>query len=607
MSDENNEGVVNKVKIEPAEIARRWLGDFGSAIAEGDEHLMRVLFEREGHWRDLVSLSWDLQRLSGEDIPGAFIEAAQRFGLTDLHVADDNPPPRVVVRSGREVVEVFFDFRTHVGRGTGVARLIPDEGNWVAWVVLTTLQALGHVSEGAVPSTAHRDPRERWADIRAKDIRHDHEPQVLIVGAGQGGLSLGARLKQLGVDALLVEKLPRVGDGWRNRYDSLALHTPIQSSHLPYLPFPSTFPMFLPKDKLADWFEFYAASMELNVWTGSEVHGAVYDDAQERWNVRISRPDGTVVERNPTHLVMATGGGFGSIPFIPDLPGLDLFSGEVMHSKHFINGQPYADKRVLVVGTSTSGHDVAYDLHRHGADVTMLQRGSITVVSPAMANLTVSHYFSEAPIDEADLIGASGSIEPVMAEGLRQLTESIVVEHDRELLESLDRRGLRTDQAEDGTGWLLKSLRTGGGYYINVGASDAIAAGDIAVVDLARLDTFDAASAVLDDGNSLPADLIVLSTGYLEPREDLRAILGNEIAERIGSVFRLDEQGEHANTWRPTPQRGLWIMGGGLGQARNYSRYLALQLAAAVQGLHPAYRRDGRQDAHVAAETAVAE
>lgn len=594
------------VKIEPMDIAQKWLADFDRAVSDRDELLARGLFERDGHWRDLVSLSWDLQRLSGEDIPGALIDAAQRFGMADLQIAHNHPSPRVAVRSGREVIEVFFDFRTSVGRGTGVARLVRAGERWVAWVVLTTLQSLGGVSEETEPAAAHRDPRERWPDIRAQEIRHDHEPQVLIVGAGQGGLSLGARLKQLGVDALMVEKLPRVGDSWRTRYDSLALHTPVQSSHLPYLPFPSTFPMFLPKDKLADWFEFYASSMELNVWTGSEVQSAVYDDSQERWTVKISRPDGTTVERHPAHFVMATGGGFGSIPFIPDLPGLDLFSGEVMHSKHFVNGRPYAGKRALVIGTSTSGHDVAYDLQRHGAEVTMLQRGSVTVVSPAMANLTVAQYFEGAPIDEADLVGASGAIEPVMVSGLRKLTEN-VAEHDRELIESLERRGLRTDQGTDGTGWLLKSLRTGGGYYINVGASDAIAAGKIAIADFSRLDSFDASGAILDDDTCLPVDLIVLATGYLEPREDLRAVLGDEVAERMGRVFRLDAEGEHANIWRPTPQRGLWIMGGGLGQARNYSRYLALQLAAAVQGLHPAYRSAVGRDEDVAPETATAE
>ena len=116
--------------------------------------------------------------------------------------------------------------------------------------------------------------RQSWLERREAEREFsDTEPQVVVVGAGQGGLTVAARLGQLGVDTLVVERNDRVGDNWRKRYHSLVLHDPVWYDHLPYLPFPDHWPVFTPKDKLADWFESYAAAMELNVWTGTEFLG----------------------------------------------------------------------------------------------------------------------------------------------------------------------------------------------------------------------------------------------------------------------------------------------------------------------------------------------
>ena len=104
-----------------------------------------------------------------------------------------------------------------------------------------------------------------WLDqrIAAADYT-DREPDVLVVGGGQAGLSIAARLTQLRVDTLIVDRNKRVGDNWRNRYHALTLHNQLHVNHLPYMPFPSTWPTYIPKDMLALWFESYAAAMELN-------------------------------------------------------------------------------------------------------------------------------------------------------------------------------------------------------------------------------------------------------------------------------------------------------------------------------------------------------
>ena len=160
-----------------------------------------------------------------------------------------------------------------------------------------------------------------WADMRRKASAYDdREPTVLVVGAAQAGLSIAARLNQVGVDTLVVEKWPRIGDSWRKRYHSLALHNSIHLNHLPYMEFPPTWPKYIPKDMLGNWFEFYADAMEINCWTDTEFVGGAWDETAKQWTARLRRSDGTERVVRPRHLVFANG--VSSYPMIPDLPGL---------------------------------------------------------------------------------------------------------------------------------------------------------------------------------------------------------------------------------------------------------------------------------------------
>ena len=111
----------------------------------------------------------------------------------------------------------------------------------------------------------------------AKVAFESSQPDVVVIGAGQGGLAVAANLGLLGVDTLVLEKNERVGDSWRKRYRSLVLHDPVWADHLPYLPFPASWPIYAAKDKIADWLEFYASAMELNVWTSTEILSSAYD------------------------------------------------------------------------------------------------------------------------------------------------------------------------------------------------------------------------------------------------------------------------------------------------------------------------------------------
>ncbi len=156
---------------------------------------------------------------------------------------------------------------------------------------------------------------------------------------------------------------------------------------------------------------------------------------------------------------------------------------------------------------------------------------------------------------------------------------------DKALLDGLAARGFRLHFGEDDTGFQMMYLRRGGGYYFNVGCSDLIISGKIGLLQFADVDAFVAEGARLRDGRVLPADLLVLATGYKNQQETVRAYLGDAIADKIGPVWGFDDGGELRNMWRRTAQPGLWFTAGSLAQCRIFSRYLALQIKALEEGL----------------------
>jgi cation diffusion facilitator CzcD-associated flavoprotein CzcO len=507
-----------------------------------------------------------------------------------FRLSPDRTPPRRVRRAGTEGIEVIFLFETAFGSGNGVLRLVEDPsspGLPRAWTLTTTLEALhGHPEGANRPANAGDYSRdfggENWLDKRNRARTYaEHDPAVIVVGGGQAGLSIAARLGQLGVDTLIIDRQARVGDNWRKRYHSLTLHNEVHVNHLPYMPFPPTWPVFIPKDKLANWFEAYVEALELNFWTSTELVGGAYDAAARRWEVRLRRADGSERVMRPRHLVFATG--VSSIPIMPKLPGLEEFRGTVLHSGAYTDGAAWKGRRALVLGTGNSGHDVAQDLEASGAEVSLIQRSSTYVVSIREAQSVYAIYTEGIPIEDCDLLATSFPY-PVLVRSY-QLSTAASRQADKALLEGLEARGFRLDFGEDETGFQMKYLRRGGGYYFNVGCSDLIAKGKIGLLHWADVERFVPEGLRLRDGRLVPAELLVMATGYKNQQEVVRASLGDAVADRIGPVWGFDEGGELRNMWRPTTQEGLWFTAGSLAQCRIYSRYLALQIKAREAGL----------------------
>jgi hypothetical protein len=581
-----------------AATADAWLAQFERALAEPDDVLLKTLFHADSHWRDVLALTWHIRTVNGLHAIARELKGhVGRAQPTGFKTAPHRTAPRHVTRAGTKAIEAIFQFETADGRGSGVLRLTPDanHGNTLkAWTLLTSLDELTGFGEQAGRSRSQgksysRDFRgPNWLDLRKAAAEYvDRDPAVLVVGGGQAGLSIAARLTQLQVDTLIVDREARIGDNWRNRYHALVLHNQAKVNHLPCMPFPPSWPTYIPKDKLAAWFEAYVESMELNYWSGTEFEGGTHDEQEERWSVVLRRADGTKREMRPRHVVMATG--VSGIPSLPDIPTLRNFGGTVLHSSRYNDGEAWRGKNALVIGSGNSGHDIAQDLYSSGAKVTLVQRGSTLVVNvEPSAQLPYALYDEGPPLEDCDLI--TTSIPLALAKKSHILLTEQAKNLDRKLLDGLERLGFKLDFGEEGTGWQFKYLTRGGGYYFNVGCSDLIVEGEIGLVQFADIAGFVADGARMRTGGILAADLIVLATGYKGQEHLVCKLFGDDVAARVGPIWGFGDDQELRNMFMRTGQPGLWFIAGSFAQCRIYSKYLGLQIKACEVGRLPRIR-----------------
>jgi Flavin-binding monooxygenase-like len=578
-----------------ATTVENWLSQFERVLAEPDDVLLKPLFHAESYWRDVLALTWHIRTANGLDSIMRELNAyVGRANPINFKTDPNRTPPRYVTRAGTQAIEAIFTFETADGRGSGVLRLTPDanDSNTLkAWTLLTALDEIKGFEEQPGRSRPQakafsRDFRgPNWLDLRKAAAEYvDRDPAVLVVGGGQAGLSIAARLSQLQVDTLIVDRERRIGDNWRNRYHALVLHNQVHVNHLPYMPFPPNWPTYIPKDKLAAWFEAYVESMELNYWTATEFEGGTYDEREGRWSVVLRRSDGTTQEMYPRHVVMATG--VSGIPSLPDIPTLRNFGGTILHSSQYDDGEAWKGKNVLIIGSGNSGHDIAQDLHSSGAKVTLVQRSSTLIVNvEPSAQLPYALYDEGPSLEDCDLI--TTSIPVPLARKSHILFTEQAKNLDRELLDKLERVGFKLDFGEDGTGWQFKYLTRGGGYYFNVGCSDLIVKGEIGLVQFSDIAGFVAEGARLRTGDMLAADLIVLATGYKGQEYLVRKLFGDDVAGRVGPIWGFGDEQELRNMFMRTAQPGLWFIAGSFAQCRIYSKYLGLQIKACEVGLLP--------------------
>ncbi|GAA4532051.1 flavin-containing monooxygenase [Amycolatopsis samaneae] len=592
-------------RLTPQERVDTWLGEFEAALAARDVPRATGMFAVDSFWRDLIAFTWNIKTVEGREGVAAML-TAQLESIDPAGFRTTEPP-----EEDGGVTSAWIEFETAAGRGLGHLRL-KDEG---AWTFLTTMHELkGHEEPRGFnrpKGAAHgADPdRRTWTDQREAEeaeLGYTRQPYVVVVGGGQGGIALGARMRQLGVPALVLERSPRAGDSWRNRYKTLCLHDPVWYDHLPYLPFPDTWPVFAPKDKIGDWLEMYTRVMEIPYWTSATCLSASYDESTKEWTVEVDRA-GERVTLRPQQLVLATG--MSGKPNLPTFAGQDRFAGDQHHSSAHPGPEAYAGKRAVVIGSNNSAHDICGALWEAGADVTMVQRSSTHVVkSDSLMELGLGDLYSQRAVaagvttQKADLTFASLPYR-IMPEFQIPVYRAIA-ERDADFYDRLEKAGFRHDWGDDGSGLFMKYLRRGSGYYIDVGAAELVANGDINLAHGGVRELTEHA-VVLEDGTELPADLVVYATGYGSMNGWAADLIGQDVADKVGKCWGLGSgttkdpgpwEGEQRNMWKPTRQDGLWFHGGNLHQSRHYSLYLALQLKARSEGIPtPVY---GLQEVH---------
>jgi putative flavoprotein involved in K+ transport len=585
------------------------VGRLEDALSEGRIDDAVALFETDCYWRDLLAFSWNIKTFEGRDSIRAMLDA--QLAATrpaSFRVREDGD-----VKEEAGVLEGWFTFETEVARCRGHLRVRHGR-------IRTLLTAMDELKGHEEPSglrrrNGHPEPEadgssgKPWGQRRAEEaaaMGREQQPYVLIIGGGQGALGLGARLKQLDVPTLIVEKNPRAGDSWRVRYKSLCLHDPVWYDHMPYLQFPPTWPVYSPKDKIGDWLEMYAKVMELDFWGSTLAKSAKFDEAAREWVVTVER-EGKEITLRPKQLVFATG--MTSRAIVPTIPGQDIFTGEQQHSSQHPGPDAYAGKRTVVLGSNTSAHDICGALADLGADVTMVQRSPTLVVKveTLFQHATGLLYSEEAvakgiDVEKADYINASmpyglmGDVQKKLYEQMR--------DKDADFYTALQGAGFVIDWGDDDTGLFMKYMRRGSGYYIDIGASQMIIDGKIRH-RYGQVERLTETGVTLKDGTELPADLIVYATGYGSMNGWVADIVDQETADRVGRVWGLGSgttndpgpwEGEPRNMWKPTQQEALWFHGGNLHQSRHNSLFLALQLKARMEGIPtPVY---GLQDVH---------
>jgi hypothetical protein len=191
--------------------------------------------------------------------------------------------------------------------------------------------------------------------------------------------------------------------------------------------------------------------------------------------------------------------------------------------------------------------------------------------------------YNDGTLEDNDLIATSMPLK--LARKSHAITAEKSKELDKELLAGLEHVGFKLDFGEDNTGWQFKYLTRGGGYYFNVGCSDLIVRGEIALKQFADIDTFVAGGAKMKSGETVSADLVVLATGYKRQEELVRKLFGEQVVTRVGPIWGFGEEQELRNMYTRTGQPGLWFIAGGLAQCRIGSKHLALQIKAIEEGL----------------------
>ncbi|CAI7654862.1 unnamed protein product [Penicillium glandicola] len=557
-----------------------------TATSEEDAQAFAGLFLDYGVWRDRLSFTWDFRTFNFKE---AILKAAtDLLAQTKARNFKLIKPAPVVSRPYDDFAQLQFvvSFETEIVLASAVINAVLTQDGWKIYTMHTIAESLTQFPDQGAPD-GHMIGITSWESQRSEAI-NTVDPEVLIIGGGQNGLAMAARLKVLGMSSLIIERSDEIGDIWKKRYEYLSLHFPHWPDALPYFKYPQHWPTYTPAQKQALYMKWYASALELNVWTKSEVVKAE-QDTEGNWSVVINKEDKETRTLHPKQLIMATS--LCGVPYTPAVPGMPDFKGVIRHSSAHKSARDFVGKKVCVVGTSSSGFDTAYECARLGIDVTLLQRSPTYVMSlthsvPRMLGGYAPDKNGNLPDTETqDRLNFSTPVGP--GEELAKRTAKDLEDLDRPLLEALNARGLRTWRGQRDTGNSTLSQTRNGGFYFDAGACDEIINGNIKV-EPGFIEKFTEDKVILNGGREKEFDLVVFATGFSNTIDSIKNTLGEKIASQCGPIWGIDEEGEYKTVFRETGVPNMWIMVGFLPLTRYASRLLALRLKALKERISPA-------------------
>ncbi|KAJ5903308.1 hypothetical protein N7504_005691 [Penicillium tannophilum] len=577
--------------LDAAKVVDNWLLSFMGSLknaSTGDMH--DHFLEKESWWRDFLSLTWDIACHNGSEAICKYLSTSTS-GFTELKAEQQSAlQPRLEDLGGLRFIQSGFSFKNNFGTGRGVLRLANvGVDQWKAWTVFTKLENLNK-EEGHERPTTESDIQCGGSSNGTLPpvTQTDDDLQVLIVGAGHSGLATAAHLQELGIQYLVVDKASRPGESWRARYETIKLHTPIYSDHYPFMKYPTDWPRYLDQEHITKWMEHYGHAMALNIRHDTLARNIQYNESMQRWSIELQSKDG-VNTINPKHVVLATGL-LSDIPVRPTFPGEDSFKGQIYHTLAHKSAALVPDvrsKKITIIGSGTSAHDVAEDFANHGAEtVTMVQRGPIYVASLDSVERMQLQLWNTPGLstEDADLLG--NSLPTAVVRTLSVGASQMMSANDKAMLDGLEKAGLSVKKGTEGDSLVDHQLIKAGHFYIDQGASQMIIDGQIQVRRCERgVQEYYSDGIILSDGTKIESDIVILATGFERNIKYVEQLMGKEVMDKVGELCGLDDSQERIGVWRPTGMPGFWFMTGSFMWSRQFAPILALQIAAIERGL----------------------
>ena len=423
-------------------------------------------------WRDLFAFTGSLRTFYVNDVVPTWQKLVKQAGVKNMHLV---PGTVRLISQGPDMnwfdaAYAFETTSTPAIEGT-ILLSIADGRIWLIRSILDRLKDHPDIDEYKPQSDPEGSTVTKSTTNGATEDKHVFG--CAVIGAGQAGLSVAGRLKSQDVDYVVLDRNSRVGDAWRNRYDTVKLHTTRDSSYLPFnRTFDTSYPVYLSKDDLATGYEEWVNHFKIKVWGSTVLEKGTWLSDEDAWELQITR-DGVPTSIKARHIVMATGAGCQH-PVTPKLKDIDRFKGTTLHSASYRSATPWKGMRGVVVGTANTGHDVAEDMLAAGlSSVTMVQRSS-TYVLPTeyYKKFQDGIYNQQMPTKVADRIAYSNPLAIARLSNMRILHK--MADEEPERFDALEKANFKLIRHGDIVYQLFERF---GGHYMDVGASQKIAQG----------------------------------------------------------------------------------------------------------------------------------